>query len=89
MRTEGNVFGMTGDGVNNAQVLAIVNVDISVEGCREIATATNGIVLVKSNLEDIVNLIVFGKRQYRKMIQILFWAVGYNFIVLPLTAGAL
>ena len=55
----------------------------------DIAAETAGIVLVNSNPKDIVNLILFGKATYRKMIQNLAWATGYNVITLPLAAGVL
>ncbi|MEI9959187.1 MAG: hypothetical protein WDM90_23395 [Ferruginibacter sp.] len=55
----------------------------------DIAAETAGIVLVNSNPKDIVNLILFGKATYRKMIQNLIWATGYNVIALPLAAGVL
>ena len=55
----------------------------------DIAAETAGIVLVNSNPKDIVSLILFGKATYRKMIQNLIWATGYNVIALPLAAGIL
>jgi P-type Cu2+ transporter len=54
-----------------------------------IAAETAGIILVNSNPSDIVNLILFGKAAYKKMIQNLVWATGYNVIALPLAAGVL
>lgn len=55
----------------------------------DIAAETAGIVLVNSNPKDIVSLIKFGKATYRKMIQNLIWATGYNVVALPLAAGVL
>lgn len=55
----------------------------------DIAAETAGIVLVNSNPQDIVSLILFGKATYRKMIQNLIWATGYNVVALPLAAGVL
>jgi Cu2+-exporting ATPase len=69
--------------------LAQADVGIVVGSGSDIAAETAGIVLVNSNPQDIVNLILFGKATYRKMIQNLFWATGYNVIALPLAAGIL
>ena len=55
----------------------------------DIAAETAGIILVNSNPKDVVSLILFGKTTYRKMIQNLIWATGYNVIALPLAAGIL